>query len=76
MSDAKFVVILVILLIFFLVSMLGTFIEGAAVALLAAWGIWNDAQIDKLNERLRSYKDAQNERLSEACRGCNYDDRN
>lgn len=77
MSDAKFVIVLVLLLIFFIIGLYGSYIEGAIISLLAAWGVWNDAQIDKLNERLRSYKDVQNERIAEACRGCDiYDDRN
>ena len=77
MSDTKFVIVLVLLMIFFLVGMFCSYIEGAAISLLAAWGIWSDARIDRLKERLRNYTDAQNERLSEACRGCDtYDDRN
>lgn len=76
MSDAKFVIVLVLLLIFFLIGLFGSYIEGAAISLLAAWGIWSDVRIDRLKQRLRNYTDAQNERLVEACRGCNYDDRN
>lgn len=74
MSDTKFVVMLVLFLISFVVGLLSSYIEGVLIGLLAAWGLWEDVKIDRLTERLRRYRSAQDRRLAEACRECDVND--
>ena len=74
MSDTKFVVMLVLLLISFVVGLLSSYIEGVLIGLLAAWGLWEDVKIDRLTERLRRYRSAQDRRLAETCRECDVND--
>lgn len=68
MDDGKFVIMLFIFAIFSTISIIGSWLEGAVIALLLIALCREDEKNERLEKRLHTYKNAQNERLIEVCR--------
>ena len=68
MDNGKFIIMLFILAIFLGIGWSFSFAWGAVISLLLAALCRESEKNELLEKRLRSYKNAQNERLIEICR--------